>query len=374
MTKLFSQMNLRSARLDNRIVVSPMLQNAAVDGSATSWHLMHYGNLSISGAGLMILEATAVEAAGRIGPRCLGLYSDDNETALAHILKFIRANSEIKVGVQLAHAGRKGSIAPGANPRRAMTEEEGGWPVISSSVYQDSVHATPRPMTRADMDRQFELWGTATKRAQRLGFDLIELHYAHGYLVNQFLSPIINTRTDTYGGSRENRMRFALELYDECRRLWPTEKPMGVRISATDWIEGGWTIEDSVAFAAELQARGCDYVCASSGGVAMQQKIEGGPGYQTPFAKAIRTGVGINSIAVGSITEPRQAEQILVDGAADLVALGRPMLYNPRWAWHAAVDLGVHMPYHYRYRLCHPAMGEMLKFPETNEKIGRAHV
>ncbi len=367
MPLLFSSLQLRQLVLSNRIVVSSMLTNASVNGCATDWHVMHYGNLAISGMGMINFEATAVEEIGRIGPRCLGLYSDEAEDALGRVVRFCRANSETKLGLQLAHAGRKGAIAPDSVPRRAMTVEEGGWRVVSSSAYEDGIHARPDPLDNAGIKALIEAWKRSTARASRLGFDSLDLHFAHGYLINQFLSPLINSRTDGYGGSRDGRMRLALEIFEACRAVWPAEKPIGVRISATDWAEGGWNIQDSVALARELRSLGCDYICASSGGVVASQKIAMGPGYQVPLAEKIRRDSGIVTMAVGQITEPDQAESILAASQADLIALGRRMLYNPRWAWHAAVHFGIHLPYHFRYRLCHPSMGPMLNFPETKE-------
>ncbi|WP_420093132.1 NADH:flavin oxidoreductase/NADH oxidase [Noviherbaspirillum denitrificans] len=365
---LFTPYTMRELTLENRIVVAPMCQYAAENGNASDWHIMHLGNLAVSGAGLVIAEATAVEPQGRISNRCLGLYSDDNERALARVVEFGRRYGKAKLGIQLAHAGRKGAVTPSWMVRRPLTEEEGWWQPDAPSVIEDGVHSLPRELDQAGIDRIKAAWRDATIRADRVGFDLIEFHFAHGYLVNQFLSPLTNLRQDAYGGDRMKRFRLALEIFDECRALWPKHKPMGVRISAVDWVDGGWDLDDSVAIAKELQARGCDYVCATSGGSSMKQKIVHGPGYQVPFAERIRHEGGIPTMAVGQITEAEQAEAILQDGKADLIALARGMLYNPRWAWHAAAKLGVHLDYPKRYVNCHPALGPDLKFAETREK------
>lgn len=368
-SKLFSPVSLRGLELANRVVVSAMCQYAAENGSATDWHLMHLGNFAVSGPGLVFTEATAVEPEGRISNLCLGLYSDDNERALARVASFCKAyGGKTRFGVQLAHAGRKGSVLPSFMVRRALRPDEGGWIPISPSYYMDDVHPHPQVMEEERIASVRRAWVQATERCERIGTDIIELHFAHGYLVNQFLSPLINKRPDGYGGSRTNRMRFALEIFADCRRVWPADKPMGVRISAVDWVDGGWDIEDSVAFARELKALGCDYICTSSGGVSAKQKIAGGPGYQVPFAERVRADADIATMAVGRIWEPRQAEDILQAGQADLIAIARRMLYNPRWAWHAATELGDFVPYPPRYLTGHPLMGPTPRFAESPEQ------
>jgi len=367
-SKLFSPMKLRDLELANRVVVAPMCQYAAIDGTASDWHIMHLGNLAVSGIGLVIAEATGVEPEGRISNACLGLYSDENEQALARIVSFFKTyGGATKFGVQLAHAGRKGSVLPSFLPRRALTGEEGGWAPPSPSDYEDGIHAPPRVLDEAGIAAIRESWKQATVRADRIGIDLIEMHFAHGYLVNQFLSPLVNKRTDRYGGSLENRMRLALELFDDCRALWPTHKPMGVRITATEWVDGGWTLEDSAVLGHALKERGCDYICCTSGGTSLKQQIETGPCYQVPFAERVRRDSGVPTMAVGQIWEPRDAEAVLQDGKADLIAIGRRMLYDPRWAWHAAIELGEFVPFTPRYRTCHPMIGSALKFPESPE-------
>jgi 2,4-dienoyl-CoA reductase-like NADH-dependent reductase (Old Yellow Enzyme family) len=367
MSTLFSPFKLREMNLPNRIVVSPMLQHAAKDGCATDWHLMHYGNFSVSGAGLVITEATATEPRGRCGVQCLGLYSDETEAAFSRVVKFVRDYSEVKFGVQLAHSGRKGSITPTWVPRRTLKPEEGGWRTVSCSPIEESVFQIPHELSAGEIDELIETFVDSVKRCDRLGIDMIELHFAHGYLFNQFLSPLTNLRKDRYGGDRNGRMRMPLEAFERCRGVWPQEKAMGVRISTVDWVEGGWAVEDSVVFARELKKLGCDYICASSGGVSARQKITAGKNYQVPFAEMIRREVGLATIAVGQITEAHQAEDIVAGGKADLVAIGRRMLYNPRWAWHAAYELGEQMAYPPRYRTCHPRMGAVLTLPESKE-------
>lgn len=368
-TKLFSPIRLRDIELANRVVVSPMCQYAAEDGTASDWHIMHLGSFAVSGSALVISEATAVEPEGRISPLCLGLYSDENERAIARIVKFFRDyGGHTKVGIQLAHAGRKGSVLPSFMVRKFVPVEEGGWVPPSPSHYEDGVHAPPRILTIPEIHGITEAWAQSTIRADRAGADIIELHFGHGYLVNQFLSPLINQRTDEYGGSIENRMRFALEIYDACRAVWSSEKPIGVRITAQDWVDGGWQLEDSVILARELKARRCDYLCLTSGGVSLKQKIDTGPLYQVPFAERVRRETGITTMAVGQIWEPQSAEDILQDDKADLIAIGRRMLYDPRWAWHAATEFNEFVPYPARYKSCHPLVGSAAKFAESPEQ------
>ncbi|HEY5292630.1 MAG TPA: NADH:flavin oxidoreductase/NADH oxidase [Burkholderiales bacterium] len=338
---LFQALSLRQLRLPNRIMVSPMCQYSATDGSANDWHLIHYGQLALGGAGLLCLEATAVEAIGRITPGCLGLYSNDNETALARVIAAIRHHSAIALAVQLGHAGRKGSSRAPWDDGMLIPVQAGGWePIAPSALPLFPSEPPPREMHGADLERVREAFVHAARRAARLGFDAVELHCAHGYLLHEFLSPIANRRGDRYGGSLENRMRFPLEVFAAVREAWPADKPLGVRISTTDWIDGGWDLAQSIEFAKRLKALGCDWIDASSGGVSPVQKIALGPDYQVPFAEAIRKEADIPTIAVGLITEPRQAEDIIAGGKADLVALARGMLFDPHWVWRAAMELG----------------------------------
>lgn len=354
-SKLFSPIELRGMRLENRIAVSPMCQYSAVDGSAGDWHLMHLGQLSFSGAALLMVEMTNVEARGRISPHCLGLYSDENEEALARVLGFIRRHGDIRMAVQLGHAGRKASTLPPWQGRGAIAPGDGGWQTVSASVIPSGEGMpTPAALDREGIARVVAAFADAARRADRLGFDAIELHGAHGYLLHQFMSPISNRREDHYGGSLENRLRFPLEVFDAVRAVWPENKPLGMRISAVDYLEGGWGIEDSVALGHRLAERRCDWIDVSSGGIAAGERIAVGPGYQVSFAERVRRETGLTTMAVGLITEPRQAEAIVAEGRADLVALARGMLYDPRWGWHAAAELGADVAYPKQYERCQP--------------------
>jgi 2,4-dienoyl-CoA reductase-like NADH-dependent reductase (Old Yellow Enzyme family) len=338
---LFEPIQLRGLALENRIMVSPMCQYSAVDGSMTDWHFVHLGMLANSGAALLCVEMTDVEPIGRITPGCSGLYSDANELALARVVKLCRTHGQAKLGIQLAHAGRKASTAAPWDARKSLDTEDGGWqPVAPSAVAMAEGELVPRALTRTEIQALVAKFADSTRRAERIGFDAIELHSAHGYLMHEFLSPLSNRREDEYGGSLANRMRFPLEVFAAVRTAWPEEKPIGVRISCTDWIEGGWDIEQSVAFARELKKLGCDWIDCSSGGLMKNQVIPVGPGYQVPFAERIRKDAGIITIAIGLITEARQAEKIIAEGKADMVALARGFLWDPRWAWHAALELG----------------------------------
>ena len=343
---LFQPLALGPLTLPNRIVIAPMCQYSAVDGSATDWHLIHLGHLALSGAGLLILEATAVEAQGRITTGCLGLYSDDNEAALARVLDAVRthaASPAMPIAIQLAHAGRKASSrVPWLGGAQMPLGEPGAWRAVAPSArpHIDGEDA-PQALDRAGLAQVRNAFVQAARRAARLGLQGIELHAAHGYLMHQFLSPLANLRVDEYGGSLANRMRFPLELFSAVRDAFPAERPVWVRVSATDWVEGsGWDVDSSIEFVRELQSLGCAAVHVSSGGVSPQQKIPLGPGYQVGLAQRIKQAVGLPTIAVGLITEPEQAEAIVASGQADAVALARAMLYDPRWPWHAAAKLG----------------------------------
>jgi 2,4-dienoyl-CoA reductase-like NADH-dependent reductase (Old Yellow Enzyme family) len=340
-SRLFAPISLGALELPNRIMVSPMCQYSAQDGSATDWHLVHLGSLALSGAGLLFLEATGVEPEGRITPGCLGLYSDDNEAALARVLKVVRAVSPIPLAIQLAHAGRKGSSHTPWDGGMLIPPSNGGWvPIAPSAVAQRPEEEPPRAMERGDLSRVVTAFGNAARRALRLGFQAIELHMAHGYLLHQFLSPLANQRTDEYGGSLDNRMRFPLEVLQAVIGTVAGTIPVGVRLSATDWAEGGWDLEQSVVLCKRLEKMGCAFVDVSSGGVSRLQKIVPGPGFQVPFAERIKREVNIPVISVGMITEPKQAEEIIAGGKADMVALARAMMVNPRWPWRAAAELG----------------------------------
>jgi NADPH2 dehydrogenase len=360
---LFSPFKLRQLALANRIVVSPMAQYSAENGCAASWHLMHLGSLCISGAGLVIIEATSVERDGRLSPGDLGLWCDENEAALAPVVAFCRRHGAARIGLQLQHAGRKGSVTVAWEKQQEIPKDKGGWAIHSADAIPYPGRTMPIALDKAMIARLLASYAAAARRADHLGIDLLEIHSAHGYLLHNFLSPLSNRRQDEYGGDRERRMRFVLEVFEGIREAWPEHKPIGVRISATDWVEGGWTIDDSVVLARRLKALGCDYITASSGGATPEQKIALHPGYQVPFAERIRREAGIATIAVGLITQPRQAEEILASGRADLVAIGRGMLYDPRWPWHAAAELGEEAFYPPQYERSHPSMrrGDFLK-------------
>lgn len=341
-TRLFDPITLRGVEIPNRITVAPMCQYTANDGIAGNWHLVHLGQFAISGAGLTFVEATGVEPDGRISPGCTGLWSDAHEEAFRPIIDFFRSYGSGKIGMQLAHAGRKASVdVPWAGG--APLKDDRAWQTWgpSAEAYDDGWH-TPAELGDNSLQRIKHAFVEATERCVRLDFDVVELHSAHGYLMHQFLSPISNKRQDQYGGSLENRMRFPLEVFDAIRAVWPDDKPLGVRFSATDWVPGsGWDVPDAIAYTKELAARGCDFVDVSSGGNSPDQAIKVGPGYQTSFAAEVKRQVPeMTVMAVGKITDPFQAEHILQTGQADMVALARGITYDSRWAWHAAAALG----------------------------------
>ena len=341
MSKLFSAINLGNLVLDNRIVISPMCQYSAEHGQASDWHLIHLGHMALSGAGLLFIEATAVTPAGRISPGDLGLWSDQTEAALARVIKSIRQYSAIPIAIQLAHAGRKASVHVPWQGGQSLAPEHGGWQTVAPSALPFAANgAPPHALDDAGLQHLRNDFVSAAQRAHRLGLEAIELHAAHGYLLHQFLSPLSNTRDDQYGGSLENRMRFPLEIFEAIRAAVPGDIPVGVRISATDWLAGGWDIEQSVIFAKQLQRRECSFIDVSSGGLSPLQQIPLEPGYQVSYAERIRRETGLITIAVGLITEPEQAEKIVSTGQADMVSLARAMLYDPRWPWHAAAKLG----------------------------------
>lgn len=346
MANLFDPIQLRGLSLPNRIVISPMCQYSAVNGNANEWHMAHISSLALGGAGLFFIEATAVSPEGRITPGCLGLWNDENEEALAGVLQVVRATSNMRMAIQLGHAGRKASSDVPWRGGQLLTPDHGGWvPLAPSPVPHRPEEAPPQQLQLDDLDRIKHDFVEAAKRSVRLGFEAIELHGAHGYLLHQFLSPIANKRTDDYGGSLENRMRFPLEVFSAVRAAVPDNIPVGVRVSASDWVddEPCWTPEQTVAFGLQLKQLGCDWLDVSSAGVSSKQKIAVGPGYQVPFAQQVKEQVGLPTMAVGLITEPQQAQAIVHEGKADMVALGRAMLYDPRWAWHAAAELSGHV-------------------------------
>jgi 2,4-dienoyl-CoA reductase-like NADH-dependent reductase (Old Yellow Enzyme family) len=331
-----------------------MCQYSAVEGEASDWHLMHWGNLLNSGAGLFIIEATAVSPEGRITPYCLGLWDQKTQTALED--KLLRARKlapKTRVFIQLAHAGRKASSAAPWQGGQILPSESGGWETQApSAIPQLDGERNPHELSTAEMQVIIKNFVESARRAKTIGIDGIELHAAHGYLLHQFLSPIANQRQDQYGGSLENRMRFVLELFSAVRKEWGGV--LGVRLSASDWIENGWSLEESVELTQRLKSLGCDYIHVSSGGISPKQKIQLGPNYQVPFAKEIKQKTGMATMAVGLITEPIQAEEILQNHEADLIALARAFLYKPRWGWEAAAALQGHVSASPQYWRCLP--------------------
>jgi 2,4-dienoyl-CoA reductase-like NADH-dependent reductase (Old Yellow Enzyme family) len=363
---LFTPLQLRQLQIQNRVMVSPMCQYSATEGSPGPWHHMHLGQFAASGVGLLCIEMTNIEAAGRITPYCMGLYSDDNESALRQVVNFCKDVADTPIALQLAHAGRKASSARPWEGRKPILPSDGGWEVVAPSAIalQDGA-PVPRELGSTEISDMVNKFADAARRAERIGIDALELHAAHGYLLHQFLSPISNRRTDNYGGSLDNRMRFVLEVFEATRAAWPVTKPLGIRLSATDWIDGGWDIDQSIALCKLLKQSGCDWIDVSSGGLAPDQVVPVGPGYQVPLSERIRQETGLITIAVGLITEPRQAETILSEGKADMVALGRGMLYNPRWVWHAADQLGAQIKYPQQYQRCRPSQHDDV-FGERN--------
>jgi 2,4-dienoyl-CoA reductase-like NADH-dependent reductase (Old Yellow Enzyme family) len=341
MSALFTPIRLRDLALPNRIMVAPMCQYSAENGEANDWHFSHINSLALSGAAMFCIEATHVESIGRITPGCLGLWNDATEAAIKPILASVRKHSKIAVAMQLAHAGRKGSSHKPWDGGQQIALADGGWQTEGpSAVAHKDGELPPRALDAEGLRRIRAVFVDGARRAMRLGIDAIELHSAHGYLLHQFLSPIANRRTDQYGGSLQNRMRYPLEVFDAIREVVPSGKPVGIKVSATDWVEGGWDLEQTIEFAKQLKQRGVDWVDVSSAGVSPLQKIALSPGYQVPFAEAIKKATGVTTMAVGLITEAKQAEEIVASGKADMVALARGMLYDPRWAWHAAAELG----------------------------------
>jgi 2,4-dienoyl-CoA reductase-like NADH-dependent reductase (Old Yellow Enzyme family) len=338
---LFSPLTIRSVTLRNRIGVSPMCQYSAEDGVANEWHFVHLGSRAVGGAGLVIAEATAVAPEGRITPGCLGLWADQHIEPLARIANFVKSHGAV-AGIQIAHAGRKASADLPWRGGAHLSEAQGGWPTIAPSAipFGGDLGKVPRAMTEADIARVQNAFAATAQRALTAGFEWLELHAAHGYLFNEFLSPLVNRRTDKYGGSFENRIRLLLDTSRAVRKIWPDNLPLAVRISAIDWMPGGWQIEDSIALAKLLKAEGVDLMDCSSGGVVPDAKIKVEPGYQAPFAEKIRRGANIATAAVGYITEPKQADDIVRQGRADLVLLARQMLVDPYWPAHAARALG----------------------------------
>jgi 2,4-dienoyl-CoA reductase-like NADH-dependent reductase (Old Yellow Enzyme family) len=338
---LFEPLTIRSVTLRNRVGVSPMCQYSSEDGVATDWHLVHLGSRAIGGAALVIAEATAVSPEGRISPGDAGIWADKHIEPIARINHFVKLHGAVP-GIQLAHAGRKASDSRPWEDTLQLADDAGGWPTLAPSAiaFGGELTKVPRAMTDADITKVQNDFVTAAKRSLSAGAEWLELHFAHGYLAHEFLSPISNQRTDRYGGSFENRIRFALETTRAVRAAWPDRLPFTVRLSCSDWVPGGWDIEQSVELARRLKAEGVDLIDCSSGGSVPNAKIAIGPGYQVPFAERIRRDAGMATAAVGFITEPKQADDIVRNGQADIVLLARELLRDPYWPAHAARTLG----------------------------------
>jgi 2,4-dienoyl-CoA reductase-like NADH-dependent reductase (Old Yellow Enzyme family) len=354
-SKLFSPLAIGRMELTNRITIAPMCEYSAHEGSMTDWHVQHLGNLSLSGAAMLVIEATGIVPQGRITPWCTGLYSDENERAMKRVVDFVRTISPIRIGLQLNHAGRKASAQRPWEGRGALGSHEGAWTTVApSAIALAKEWPTPEALDRDAMRSLTSAYAAAARRAARVGVDFLEMHSTHGYLLSEFLSPLSNRRDDEYGGRLENRMRFPLEVFGALREAWPAEKPIGAKISGTDFAPGGWTVEDAVVYARELKSRGCDYVTVSGGGVVLDAKVPTGPGYQVPYAERVRRETGITTGSVGLISSPHYAEEIVASGKADFVSLARGMLFDPRWPWHAALALGADIKYPPQYERCHP--------------------
>ncbi len=353
---LFSPFTVRSLELANRIVIAPMCQYSAVDGCMTDWHLIHLGQLALSGAALLTIEATAVVPEGRITFADVGLYDDASEAAMARTLESIRKWSDMPIAVQLAHAGRKASTeVPWRGGGQFAPTDPNGWQTEApSAVAFNPNYVPPTALDREGIKRVRDAFAAAARRAAKIGIDVVQIHGAHGYLLHQFLSPLSNQRTDEYGGSLENRARFPLEVLDAVRDAFPSDRPVTMRVSATDWVQGGLEISESVEIARMLEARGCNAIHVSSGGLHPSQAIPISPSYQVPLARAIKSAVKMPVIAVGLITAPTQAEAIVATGDADLIALARAILYDPRWPWHAAAELGGQVKAANQYLRCQP--------------------
>ena len=340
MANLFSPFTLREVKFRNRIGMSPMCQYSAVDGFINAWHLVHLGSRASGGAGLIIVEATAVSPEGRISPRDLGIWSDDHIAPYLKVNDFIRSQGAVP-GIQIAHAGRKASCAAPADGGKALSNEQGGWePVAPSPLAFDDLHRKPRELEIEEIHKIQDQFAEAAARANAAEFEFLEIHAAHGYLIHSFLSPLTNEREDEYGGSFENRIRFLLELVDKVRSNWPDNKPLGIRLSCTDWVKGGWDQSDSLELSNKLKWKGVDLFDCSSGAIVPNVVYPAGASWQVPFAAEIRRDTGVASAAVGMITEPMQADAIIRNDRVDIVLLGRELLRNPYWPLAAAQKLG----------------------------------
>ncbi|WP_424533392.1 NADH:flavin oxidoreductase/NADH oxidase [Sphaerisporangium viridialbum] len=350
---LFTPLTVRGATFRNRAWVSPMCQYSAVDGVVGDWHLVHLGSLASGGAGLIVAESTGVTPAGRISPHCAGLWSDEQAEAWARVVRYAHSQ-KTPLGIQLSHAGRKGSTSTPWTGEVWVPPAEGGWPTLAPSAVPYGDLPAPAAMTLGDIDATRRAFAASAVRALHAGFDVVELHAAHGYLLHEFLSPLSNRRQDRYGGSYENRMRFPLEVAAAVREEWPADRPLFVRVSVTDWVPGGWDLESSIGFARRLAGLGVDLVDCSSGGLVPDAEIPADGAYQSDLAHAVREGAGVRTAAVGRITEPEQAEEIIGSAKADAVLLGRAMLRDPRWALRAASAVGAAVPWPVQYERAKP--------------------
>src|ERR1700683_2605563 len=371
MPNLFEPLQIREVGFLNRIAVSSMCQYSSVDGFANDWHLVHLGSRAVGGASLVMTEACAVLPEGRISPEDLGIYKDEHVPALAHIAEFIRAQGAVP-GIQLAHAGRKASLPPPWEPQNALTDEAGGWtPVAPSPVSFNETYRVPEELSLDGIRAAIEGFAAAAGRALAAGFQVIELHAAHGYLIHQFLSPLSNWRKDAYGGELENRTRFVVEVAKAVRRVWPASLPLFTRISATDWVDGGWDIDQSSQLAGQLKNVGVDLVDCSSGGLVPYAKIEPRPGYQVDFARRIKEETGILTGAVGLISERTQADEIVSLGKADMIFMAREFLRHPYWPLAAARDFGFSVDWPIQYLRAAPAgsIARRPKYPDVGKAV-----
>jgi 2,4-dienoyl-CoA reductase-like NADH-dependent reductase (Old Yellow Enzyme family) len=345
--KLFSPLQIGGITLPNRIVVSPMCQYSADDGCMNDWHFVHLGHLAYSGAGLLMVEATHVTREGRITHGCTGLYSEHNEATMVRVIAHCRRVSKNPIGIQIGHAGRKASSQVPWEGRDYLRADQSPWPTVAPSPlpFGEGWH-TPRELSSGEIQQLVEAFAASAARAKRIGFDALELHSAHGYLLHQFLSPLSNRRSDEYG---RERMKFPLEVARAVREVWPKDRALGARISGNDWLEGGLGPDDAVAYARELERAGFDYVCVSSGGLLSHARLNLAPGYQVPFAHEVKKKSSLLVRAVGMIAHPEQAEAIIAEGKADMVAMARAFLDNPRWVWHAAERYGIKLDYPPQY-------------------------
>ena len=352
--KLFEPLQLGGITLPNRVVIAPMCQYSADDGCTSDWHLAHFGTMACSGAGLFVVEKTNVTREGRITHGCTGLYNDHNEAAMARAVQLYRGITRNPIGIQIGHAGRKASAQVPWQGGKALGPGESPWPTVAPSAiaFGEGWHV-PREFSREEIRGLVDAFVAATLRAKRIGFDVVELHSAHGYLLQQFLSPLSNQRTDEYG---KDRMKFPLEVARAVREVWPKERALGIRINATDWVDGGWTPEEAVVYARELKRIGLDFICVSSGATVPYARIPVTPGFQVGFAEKVRKEAGIKTRAVGMIADADQAEEILASGKADMVAMARALLDNPRWVWHAAERFGVKIDYPPQYARVHSSL------------------